>query len=350
VTAGTAAASQGDSLTEPVRARRWGPAHYLAVLAVPLIAYEVWTLISWLASEPHAVTKGREAFTFSWWWARGIEVGAVAIAAALLVQGIRESRRQRMVTFELKLWIALLLTSFWDSFTNIIQPIWFYSSNFINLNEWWGNAPGFVSPAGGHEPFPIVALVFLYPCFVLESRIAVKAWNGLGNRYPAMSTARVLAACTAMALAVGAGISMIFVIPHLWAGPGMGPMLLSTNSYRWSFAEFLYVGIWSATICALRIFTDEHGDTLAERGLDHMSAGKKAVVSTLAMTAWCSLAVIIYSSLVTATGFYARPYPAGYPEHLPNVVCDIPGNPHTIGSSYGPCPGSPGFKIPLKQN
>ncbi|MCX6398470.1 MAG: spirocyclase AveC family protein [Propionibacteriales bacterium] len=326
---------------------RWGAAHYLALLAVPLLAYEGWTLVTWLASDPHVVTKGRDVGSTSWWWAKALEVGAVTLAVTLLVQSIRDSRRSGEMTFDLKLWIALLMTSFWDSVTNVVQPIWFYSSNFVNLNEWWGHAPGFISPAGGHEPFPVVALVFLYPCFVLESRLANRAWAALARRRPEISTVQQLLAGLAMALVVGAGISMLFVLPHLWAGPGMGPMIIDTDSYRWSVAEFLYVGTWSTTICALRFFTNAKGQAITERGLDAMSPGKRALVSTLATTAWCSLAVIIYSSLVTVSGFHATSYPTDYPEHLPNVVCDIPGDPDTTGSAYGPCPGSPGFRIPL---
>jgi hypothetical protein len=330
------------------QSRRWGVTQYLALIAVPLLAYESWTLVSWLASGPQVVTAGRDAYSFSWWWARGIEVAAVTIASWLLVSALRATRRTGRMTFELKLWIALLLTSFWDSVTNVLQPIWFYSSDFINLNEWWGQAPGFVSPAGGHEPFPVVALVFLYPCFVLESRIAVAFWSAVRRRRPEMSDVRLLGVGLLGALVVGSLISMTFVLPHLWAGPGMGPMIIATDHYRWSFAEFLYVGSWSTAICALRFFVDRNGMTLTERGLDHLPSWRRNVVSVLATTAWCSLSVIVLSMLVAVSGLYATPYPTGYPAHLPNVVCQIPGDPDTAGNAYGPCPGSNGFRIPLR--
>lgn len=327
--------------------RTWGVAHYLALLAVPLLAYEAWTLVAWIASEPHVVTKGRDSSSLSWWWARAIEAGAVTLAGVLLVQAVRESRRLGRASFELKLWVALLLTSFWDSVTNVFQPIWFYSSDFVNLNEWWGHAPGFVSPAGGHEPFPVVALVFLYPCFVLESRLAVKGWTAVRRRYPGISTVRLLVVGLAMSLVVGAAISWTFIAPHLWAGPGMGAMIVDTSSYSWSVAEFLYVGTWSATVCALRFFVDDQGRSLAERGLEAMPPWRQAVVGTMAMTTWCSVAVIVYSSVVAFTGFHANAYPEDYPEHLPNVVCDIPGSAVAQGSEFGPCPGSPGYRVPL---
>ncbi|HET6152607.1 MAG TPA: spirocyclase AveC family protein [Marmoricola sp.] len=329
-------------------AHRWVAAHYLALLAAPLLGYEFWTIGAWLVSGPHAVTAGREAYTASWWWARVLEAGAVSLAASLLVSGVRASRREGRMVFELTLWIAMLLTSFWDSITNALQPIWFYSSDFVNLNEWWGHAPGFVSPAGGHEPFPIIAIVFLYPCFVLESRLAAAFWSALRRRRPDWSNARLLGAGLLGALVIGSLISMAFVLPHLWAGPGMGPMIIHTAHYRWSFAEFAYIGTWSTTICALRFFVDTDGLTLTERGLAQLPRWRRNVVAVLATTAWCSLAVIMLSALVAVSGLFATPYPTGYPAHLPNVVCRIPGDPDTAASEYGPCPGSPGFRIPLR--
>jgi hypothetical protein len=252
----------GDTVTaadRPVLVRRWGVAHYLALAGALLIAYQAWTLVSWLASDPHVVTKGQDPHSFEWWWARGLEVFAVVTAMVLLVLSVRDSRRAGRVTFDLKLWIALLLTSFWDSFTNVVQPIWFYSSDFVNLNEWWGHAPGFVSPAGGTEPFPVIALVFLYPCFVLEARIYGRMWTAIRARIPNISDVRLLLFGLVPALLVGSMISWAFIFPHLWAGPGMGPMIVSTDAYRWSVAEFLYVGVWSMTICALRFFTNPGG-------------------------------------------------------------------------------------------
>ncbi len=335
-----------DVKSAPVR--RFGPAQYLALAGALLVGYQLWTLGAWLLSEPYVVTKGRDAHSFSWWWARGIEVAAVVIATTMLVSAIRESRRIGRMAFDLKLWIALLLTSFWDTVVNFFQPLWFYSTNFINLNEWWGHAPGFPSPAAGYEPFPVVALVFLYPCFVLEARIAGRIWSSIQRRIPGISNAKLMLLGLLPALAMGSVISMIFVLPHLWAGPGMGVMIIDTPDYRWSIAEFLYVGVWSITICALRFFVDDDGLRITERKLDHLSPVNRNVVSTLATTAWCSLAVIVYSSGVALTGFHAMSYPTGYPEHLPNVVCSIPGDPQTAGSHYGPCPGSPGFTMPMR--
>ena len=326
---------------------RWGFAHYLALASVPLLAYQAWTLVAWLASGPHQVTVGRDDSTISWWAARAIEVGTTTLAIALLVLAVRESRRLGRMPFDLKLWIALLITSFWDTFTNFIQPIWFYSSNFVNLNEWWGNAPGIISPAAGYGPYPVLALTMLYPCFVLESRIAAKLWGKVRTRHPDASPVRILAFGLTVSLAIGAVVSMVFVLPHLWAVPGMGVMILDTSSYRWSIAEFLYVGIWSTTVCALRVFVDERGEAITERGLEALSPRMRDVVSTAATTAWCVLAVILWSSLVTITGFYARPYPTGYPQHLSNVVCDLPNAPQP-STHYGPCPGSKGFEIPLR--
>ncbi len=43
-------------------------------------------------------------------------------------------------------------------------------------------------------------------------------------------------------------------------------------------------------------------------------------------------------------GLHSSPYPAGYPKHLINNLCNVRPN---MNTAYGPCPGSPGFTMPV---
>jgi hypothetical protein len=45
---------------------------------------------------------------------------------------------------------------------------------------------------------------------------------------------------------------------------------------------------------------------------------------------------------VIATGPYEEPWPK-LPRDLVGNICDAPG---ITGTAYGPCPGSPGFRMP----
>jgi hypothetical protein len=185
----------------------------------------------------------------------------------------------------------------------------------------------------------------LYPCFVLECWITSAILRRAQHRFPRISRARLVAIALCVAAVIGAALSNAMILPHLWAGPGMGASILG-GSYRWSFAEFFYIAFWSTTLNSMRFFVDQNGRRLTERGVEHLPRRRRTVIKLLATIAFCNLSVIVWSVPVMLTGFYAKPYP-NYPRHLSSVVCDTPG---LTGSTYGPCPGTPGFRIPLRHH
>jgi Spirocyclase AveC-like len=324
----------------------WGFAQFLALAAIPLLGYQIWTVTAWLLSGPYQVLDHRNVGSASWDAAWAIQIALSVGVAAISVKLWREYRRERRLTFDAMLFIGLVLTVFWDTVVNFIQPLWFYSTDWINLNEWWGHAPLVVSPAAGHGPFPVWALLGLYPCFLAECWMTSSILAKVQRRWPAISPVRLVVIAFVMACAIGACLSMVMILPHLWGGAGMGPSILG-GDYRWPFAEFLYIGFWSTTLVSLRFFVDDRGQRLTELGLDHLRPRTRTTVRLLATIAFCNLSVILWSVLVLFTGLYARPYP-NYPQHLSNVVCDTPALPAATG--YGPCPGTPGFRIPLRQH
>jgi hypothetical protein len=326
----------------PRSRQHWGPAHYLALAAVPLLAYQVWTLVAWLAAGPHQITAYRSYGSFSWYAARAIEVVLALALAAILVRLVRECRAQRRLTFDAMLFIGLLLTVCWDTIVNSVEPLWFYSSTWLNLNDWYGHAPFVISPAAGPGPFPILMLGMLYPFFVFDAMIICNVMRRAKRRWPDISAARLVSVGLVPALLIGAILSLIMILPHLWGGAGM-PLSILGGNYRWSIGELLYIGIWSMTLASVRFFVNDRGERLTERGLEHLPARRRTGIALLATIAVCNLSVIVWSSPLVLTGFKATAYP-NYPRSLSTVVCDTPG---LHGSAYGPCPGSPGFKLPL---
>jgi len=47
---------------------------------------------------------------------------------------------------------------------------------------------------------------------------------------------------------------------------------------------------------------------------------------------------------VNLFAFKAAPYPKEFPRELVNDMCDVG---QTTGTRYGPCPGTPGFRMPV---
>ncbi len=213
----------------------WGPAQVLALAAVPLLGYQIWTLIAWLLSDPHQVLDHRGVGSVSWHVAWAIQIALSGAVVGIGVKLWREYRRERRLTFDAMLFIGLLLTVFWDTVVNFVQPLWFYSTNWVNLNEWWGHAPLVISPAAGHGPFPVWALLALYPCFLAECWLTSSILDRARRRWPAISPARLVGVAFVIACGIGTCLSMVMILPHLWGGAGMGVSILG-GDYRWPVA------------------------------------------------------------------------------------------------------------------
>lgn len=332
-----------ERLAHPGRRMRWGPAQYLALAAVPLLGYQAWTLVQWLAAGPHQITQYRIAGSSSWYVGWIVQAALVVGVATITVGLVRACRRERRLTFDAMLFIGLLTTVFWDTVVNFVEPLWFYSSDWLNLNDWWGHAPLVINPAAGHGAFPVLMLALLYPFFVFDARLVARVMRRAQRRWPDISRARLIAVAFVPATLTGSILSLVMILPHLWGGPGM-PLSVLSGDYRWSLGEIVYIGSWSTTLACMRYFVNDRGQTLTERGLDHLPRRRRTSTSLLATIAFCNLSVIVWSSPLILAGLHAKQYPS-YPRHLSNLSCDTPG---LTGSLYGPCPGSHGFRVPLR--
>src|ERR1051325_1542251 len=79
----------------------WRLPQYLAVLALPILAWELWTIVAWLADGPALVTKFRTR-DGNWYAARVYEGLAVILAVSVslyVARGCRQARR--LLTFDL---------------------------------------------------------------------------------------------------------------------------------------------------------------------------------------------------------------------------------------------------------
>src|SRR5581483_6188362 len=107
----------------PHRSRRGWP-HYLAAAAVPLMIYNVWTVVAWLADGPHEITRFRTGeHTRDWYGARILEGAVVLISVVVLYkiyQGCRQQRR--LWTFDMLMLLAGASTWWANGVTNWFNP------------------------------------------------------------------------------------------------------------------------------------------------------------------------------------------------------------------------------------
>jgi hypothetical protein len=327
--------------------RRWGtivPA--LALAGAGCLAVQGWVWLSWLADGPEPVRQYRDHDSTSWYVARFFEGLIVLVAVGMLVHLVRSCRRERRLTFDAMLCLAGAAAYWIDPIDNWLQPLFMYSSNWVNLANWSGHVPFVVNPDAGRMPEPVLFIglcyTFGFPAFLM----VINAGMGWARRrWPGLSFARLLG----LTLLAGAAIDVIFELPmfklRMWAYPGTPDVgIFPHGATKFPLVEIAVAGLVFGGLAALRFFKDDRGRNVLERGAAHLKPRLRGPASVLALVAVTNVAFFTAGVVEMAVGLYAAPYKK-MPAHLVNGLCDAPG---FTGTRYGPCPGSPGYRIPLR--
>jgi hypothetical protein len=321
----------------------------LAAIGALVAGYALWTWGAWLASGPTPITATRDPNSASWWVARVYETIMAVVVVVLSIRVVRQCLQQRRLVFDGVIIIAGFFTLFWDPMVNWMQPNFMYSSQWLNLNTWVAQAPGVVNPTAGLMPQPVF-IMFIYPFGLLAFAIILNhGMRFLQRRVPQISTFALLAFTYAFGLLLGACLEAPTFLFNLWGLPGAPASLsLFADAQRYAWAEYLTTGIVFTTFAAVRYFREEKGQTIVERGMESFTPTARTAVTTFATIAVFAMSMWALLLVQIPAGLHASPYPAKYPAHLINGLCNIPGNPNSAApTAYGPCPGSPGFRMPV---
>lgn len=327
--------------------RSWSLPHYLALVGVPVLVWNAWTVIAWLIAGPHEITRYRPpGHPVDWYAARVFEGLAIAVGTTLAVYVYRGCRRARMwLTFDVLFCLAAA-TQFWgDAGVNFMAPTITISSEWVNVNATCGHMPLVVNPDCGRTPDPLLFLFLLETfvplgCAIIFGRLV----NRVRGRRPHTTTAQLVA----MVIAAGFGLALLeplVIIPlHLWNYPGAKPAISIGSGFRYPLFEIACFGLWFGVLASVRIFRDDRGHTVVERGLDHHRPATRKLVTWLALYTIFQIAIWGFASMpYWVLGVDQKPWPRE-PIQLVNGMCDAPG---VSGTRYGPCPGSPGFRMPV---
>ena len=334
--------------TPTARRRQWSWGHWFALAGAPILLIEIWTLVAWLADGPRQITEFRDTDSASWVAAHVFEAVALLLAAVVFTWVIRDCLRQRRLTFDAH-FLLVGMTIFWaDTSPNFFGPTHLYSSNFVNLNNPLGSMPFMTNPDIESIPDP---LLFTIP---LESAGFLAVAMGLGwvtrrlrQRDPGMSTTKLIAILFGLSCIVDLVIELPIIGLGLWSYMSPDWMSISVGEgLKYAHIEIIVGAFTFLLPSLLRIFKDDHGRTICEKGFQHYSGVKRHGLTWLSLYGAIQLIVWIPGTMpLWAYGPYETPWPK-VPRHLVNAVCDAPGFTNT---RYGPCPGSPDFRMPGRQ-
>jgi Spirocyclase AveC-like len=322
--------------------RRTSVTGVLACCAVVLLAYETWTVVGWLADSPHQITAYRSHGSFAWYAARVAESLVLLSVVLFAVRSARELRQTRQVSVDLALVIGMATAAFWDPIYNWVTPAWLYSSDFLNINDWMGHAPGILNPDAGHMPWPVIIVLIGYPLWGVGFAALINRVMALAQRRrPSIGRWALGVVAFVTAGAITASSFAVFEACGLMDAPGYRLAFLGDSQ----LVFFAYSGglVFGGLAC-LRWFRDRHGRALFEQD-GHAGQRTRTVPTILAAIAACQILVIVgWGMLTVPFSLVSSPYPRTAGD-LISGLCNAPG---VHGTGYGPCPNAPGTSLRLR--
>ncbi len=306
----------------------------LAVTATLFLSFESVVIVRYLLNGP-VISVDTSNRDFYWWSARVVELLVLASVFGWIAYVLKERRQVGRLGTDGLLIFGMLTAGFWDPVCIWFAPAWMYSSNFVTLNDWFKHAPGVVNPDAGTMQWPVAIVLFGYPLWCVGFGVIVDlSMRHAVARWPKLPGGAILAIGYAISVVItGVAYALFKALRLMWA-PGYDMGLPGHELIVMALGGA--VVFWAVGV--VRHFRDDNGRTIVDRP-------KQPWMRLLVAAGLCQLIVFVSWAPSGPLGLFSVPYPADMPKHLINNYCDLPGGPAT--SQYGPCPGSPGFKLPI---
>jgi hypothetical protein len=299
-----------------------GAALAFAVVALPLLLWQVSTLVRWVSrGHVEQITQYRDTEAASWVVAHVFEAIFFTLFLGLIGFAVRGCIRERRFTLDAMILLGLFLSAWLDPAFMFYKQIFFYSSQFLNVRAWCGDMPGVLNPECGMTAEPLIVPV-LYADVLAIALLAGAVIRVLRRRTTTWSLGRTLL----VAGLVGAAFDMAMEIPviylDLWKYAS-GPDILAPpglrGGTRYSLTTAFTFGLITASVTALRQHLDDRGQSLLERGTRGKRLGRLRTM--LAVVAFTQLTVIASFVPAMVAAPYSGPWHT-YPAHLTNGMCD----------------------------
>lgn len=327
MTAVTSPRSQG--LQESPRRAGSSPVVLWAIVGVLCLIVVLTGWVRWVSSADFAPTPhGPDPIsTPHLVILRILEVGSLLGAAVIVViYLIRPLLRERRLTLDGMMIIAMALGWFWDPMANYVNYSFLYNNYAWNYGSWVRFIPGWETPgAPGNFVEPVwVVGAWIWWCFggaVLLCAILQK----LHARRPHWSTLRLFVVLAVVVVAVDLPAESIFLRTQamVWGGAPASLTLWSGDFYRFPLPESLLVVSFMFGFTAVRYFKDDKGRSFVEKGVDNLRVPSwaKGLVSLCAVIGFLHFwAIVGYNLPLQFVAVKADTFPP-LPSYLRSQVC-----------------------------
>src|SRR3954452_23171899 len=303
----TESLASGATLGGQTPAKR-GPVRIWALIGGVILAFQIYVWVSWMVgpnfarvptgpSDPPTLMK---VVLLTW-----TMVIVVGLPISLWWFIVRPWRRERRITLDGMLLVSCGLMFFQDPLLNYFNTWSTYNTWMFNRGSWVQDIPGWKSyGTPGHmmaEPVLMNAPGYAFGV-LLCTMLGCLVMRRAKRRWPTISNLQLIGIVVVWAFLFDLVIEGLFLMPMgLFTYPG-AIRSLSLNAgtyYQWPIYEGVMWGGVQAGLCCLRFFTDDRGQTIAERGLDRVqgSFAKKPFTRFLSIFAAVSASFCVCYNL-----------------------------------------------------
>ena len=343
-----------------VAAREYDPYVYWATLGVLIMAFWTWIMVKWVTGPYFVPTPPGPTAQPEWQTYAQIAFQAFTIFAFLILIYkliVKPWRQERRFTTDGALLIAYFTMYFQDQISFMGGGYWFtYNAHVWNMGSWFPEIPGWMAFAQpgqtAGEPILMMGPGYAY-FFVIMTALGIYIMRKFRDMWPWMPTPllflSVLVATALMDMVIEVG----FWIPlgfYSYTYGGFLPMVNAGTMHQFPMAEALGIGVLSTTIVAFRYYTNDKGQTIAERGLEKVASPvKQGVLRMFAMIAMIQLIFFFpYNVSMYMLGQWSSDWPKEIQErsYLTNGICGA-GTPRACRTSETPVdvPSATGISV-----
>lgn len=283
---------------QEVAARETEPVVYWAALGALLMTFWVYLMVRWVTGPFFTPTLPGPTEQPDWMYPVQIGFQVMCMAGfsiAFFFLIVKPWIRERRLTTDGAFFIAYVMLFFLQDQLSCLGGAWYlYNAHVFNMGTWFTAIPGWLAYAEpGHAlPEPIFMMApgyaFIFSVTTFTGCFIIREFR---RRWPALPLAVAV-----LAVLLATGIIDIIFERGIWMplgfyvinyAPAGWPTINAGGMLQFPLIEALTIGLAATAIAVLRYHTDDKGRTLAERGIDKVTAipWKQALLRLLAVIA-----------------------------------------------------------------
>ena len=245
------------------------PVKIWAAMGAAFVAFELYLLGKWVAG-PEFVRVPTGPSTPPTWMKVAINVsqvlGVLVVVCLLYWLVARPWFKNRQITFDGALCIALLLVSVYDPVSEYLQNWFGYNSYFLNRGSAVTGIPGWLSfHSPGRAPaWPIIFWPAVYVGLLAPVVLGCGVMRRMRSRRPGLSNLSLMGITYVFSVAVFAVIETFYLRLGFYAESGFA--IFGGHYYQIPVHNLIFAGCIFTGLVSLRFFTNDKGESLVERG------------------------------------------------------------------------------------